>query len=33
MKSLVDQFVIEMMLSSNDFRAQLCRAFSRALTN
>jgi hypothetical protein len=32
MNSLIDHFVIEMMLNSNDFRAQLCRAFSRALT-
>lgn len=32
LNSLVDQFVIEMMLNSNDFRAQLCGAFSRALT-
>ena len=32
MNSLVDQFVIEMMLNSNGFRAQICRAFSRALT-
>jgi hypothetical protein len=32
MNSLVDQFVIEMMLNSNDFRVQICRAFSRALT-
>lgn len=32
MNSLVDQFVVETMLNSSDFRAQLCRAFSRALT-
>jgi hypothetical protein len=32
MNSLIDQFVIETMLNSNDFHAQLCRAFSRALT-
>jgi hypothetical protein len=32
MNTLVEQFVIQTMLSSNDFRAQLCRAFERALT-
>lgn len=32
MNSLLDQFVIETMLNSRDFHAQLCRAFSRALT-
>ncbi|MBV8928817.1 MAG: hypothetical protein JO152_06815 [Mycobacteriaceae bacterium] len=29
--SQVDQFVVETMLNSNDFHAQLCRAFRRAL--
>jgi hypothetical protein len=32
MNSLIDLFVVESMLNSNDFRSQLCRAFSRALT-
>jgi hypothetical protein len=32
MPGMVDQFVIETMLNSSDFRAQLCGAFRRALT-
>jgi hypothetical protein len=32
MLGMVDQFVIETMLHSSDFRAQLCAAFRRALT-
>jgi hypothetical protein len=30
--TLIDQFVVQSMLTSADFRAQLCRAFERALT-
>ena len=30
--TLIDQFVVQTMLTSDRFRAQLCRAFERALT-